>query len=154
MISFKGRHTPKSIVLQCVRWYCSYSLSYRNIEEMMQERGVIVDHSTLNRWVIHYAPKLETAFHKKKRKPGLINIDKSGANKAGIKSYNSKNGRRIKSRQCKYLNNVVEQDRRRIKRITRLMLDFKNFRSAQATLTGIELMAMIKNILGDTQLSS
>ncbi len=49
MISFKGRHTPQSIILQCVRWYCSYALSYRNIEEMMAERGLKIDHSTLNR---------------------------------------------------------------------------------------------------------
>ena len=50
MITFKGRHTPKPIILQCVRWYCSYALSYRNIEEMMAERGLRIDHSTLNRW--------------------------------------------------------------------------------------------------------
>ena len=52
MISFKGRHTPQSIILQCVRWYCAYSLSYRNIEEMMTERGIKIDHSSLNRWVV------------------------------------------------------------------------------------------------------
>ena len=202
MITFNGRHTPKEVILQCVRWYCAYPLSYRNVEEMMAERGVIIDHSTLNRWVIHYAPMLEKAFHNKKRKPGdrwrldetyikvkgewkyyyravdkqgdtidflltakrdkkaalrfitkaigrngkpgLINIDKSGANKAGIKGYNSDNCRRVKIRQCKYLNNVIEQDHRRIKRITRSMLGFKNFYSAQATLSGIELVAMIK----------
>jgi len=67
MISFKGRHTPKSIILQCVRWYCAYSLSYRNIEAMMAERGIKVEHSTPNRWVVHYAQKLENAFHKKKK---------------------------------------------------------------------------------------
>lgn len=69
MISFKGRHTPKSIILQCVRWYCAYSLSYRNIEEMMAERGVEIDHSTLNRRVFYYAPKLGKSFHKKKKRP-------------------------------------------------------------------------------------
>jgi len=53
MITFKGRHTPKPIILQCVRWYCAYSLSYRNIEEMMAERGIKIDQSTLNRWVAH-----------------------------------------------------------------------------------------------------
>ena len=70
-------------------------------------------------------------------KPGLINIDKSGANKAGINQYNTDNNRRIKIRQCKYLNNIVEQDHRRIKRITRSMLGFKSFRCAQSTLAGI-----------------
>jgi len=49
MITFKGRHTPKPIILQCVRWYSAYELSYRNIEEMMEERGLAIDHSTLNR---------------------------------------------------------------------------------------------------------
>ncbi len=202
MISFKGRHTPKIIILQCVRWYCAYALSYRNIEEIMAERGIKIDHSTLNRWVVKYAPLLEKAFHKKKRqpgdrwrldetylrvkgqwkyyyravdkqgntidflltvkrdkkaalkfltkaigrnvKPGLINIDKSGSNKAGIKQFNQDNSRRIKIRQCKYLNNMVEQDHRNIKSITRQMLGFKNFDSAQSTLAGIELMAMLK----------
>ncbi len=217
MISFKGRHTPQSIILQCVRWYCAYALSYRNIEEMMAERGVNIDHSTLNRWVIKYAPKLEKAFHKKKKlpgvrwrldetyikvkgqwkyyyravdkqgntidflltakrdtraalrfltkaigrngKPGIINIDKSGANKAGIKQFNSDHARRVKIRRCKYLNNIVEQDHRRVKRLTRLMLGFKNFYSAQSTLAGIELVAMIKkgqmkkNLVGTLSLS-
>ena len=77
-------------------------------------------------------------------KPSLINIDKSGANKAGIKSFNKTNNKRIKIRQCKYLNNIVEQDHRRIKRITRPMMGFKNFHAARKTLAGIELMTMLK----------
>ena len=48
-----------------LRWYLSYSLSYRDIEEMMLERGIHVDHSTINRWVIHYSPLLENEFRKK-----------------------------------------------------------------------------------------
>jgi len=168
----------------------------------MAERGIKVDHSTLNRWVVYYAPKLEKVFHKNKKrpgdrwrmdetyikikgdwkyyyravdklgntidflltakrdtkaalrffkksigrsgKPGLINIDKSGANKAGINQNNNEHNKRVKIRQCKYLNNIVEQDHRRIKRITRLMLGFKRFYTAQSTLAGIELMAMLK----------
>ena len=77
-------------------------------------------------------------------KPGLINIDKSGANTAAIKQYNQDNNKRIKIRQCKYLNNIVEQDHRKVKRITGPMMEFKNFDAAQKTLTGIELMAMLK----------
>ena len=82
-------------------------------------------------------------------KPGLINIDKSGANEAGVNQFNSDSDRRVKIRQCKYLNNIVEQvvrqsDHRRVKRITRPMLGFKSFRSAQNTLAGIELVAMLK----------
>ncbi len=51
MISFKGRHHQQNIILQCVRWYVAYSLSYRDLEELMQERGYTVDHSTVQRWV-------------------------------------------------------------------------------------------------------
>ena len=202
MISFKSRHFPREIILQCVRWYCAYALSYRNIEEMVAERGIEVDHSTLNRWVAFYSPQLEKAFHQKKRrpgdrwrmdetyikvkgewkyyyravdkqgntidflltakrdkaaalryftkaierngKPGLVNIDKSGSNKAALTQFNEDNNKQVKVRQCKYLNNIIEQDHRRIKRLTRPMLGFKNFNSAQSTLAGIELVAMIK----------
>ena len=77
-------------------------------------------------------------------KPSLINIDQSGANTAAIKRYNAEESTRIKIRQCKYLNNIVEQDHRLIKRITKPMLGFKNFLCAQATLAGIELIRMIK----------
>ena len=202
MISFKGRHYQKETILQSVRWYLAYALSYRDIEELMAERGFSVDHSTINRWVVKYAPQLEAAFRKKKKhvskrwrmdetyikvkgkwkyfyravdkqgntidflltakrdrkaalrflkkaiknnvKPSLINIDKSGANKAGIEDYNKGNKTRIEIRQCKSLNNIVEQNHRFIKRITRPMLGFKNFWCAQATLAGIELMRMLK----------
>ena len=61
MLSFKGRHFKKTIILMGVRWYVAYALSYRDIEELMAERGLSVDHATVNRWVIKYSPKLETA---------------------------------------------------------------------------------------------
>lgn len=163
MTSFKYRHFPQDIILQAVRQDCAYTLSYRNIEEILAERGIDVDHSTLNRWIVFCAPKLEKAFHKKKRLPGdrwrldetytkvkgqwkyfyravnkqsntidfiltdnrskkavlryftktikrnselsLVNIDKSGANKAGIKQFNQDNNKRVKIRQYKHLNN-------------------------------------------------
>jgi len=201
-ISFKGRHFQKDMILQSIRWYLAYALSYRDIEELMHERGFSVDHSTINRWVLHYAPQLEAAFRRKKKrvgnrwrmdesyikvkgqwtyyyravdkqgqtidflltaardtnaalrflkkaiaqngKPSLVNIDQSGANTAGLKQVNRDNKTRIKIRQCKYLNNIIEQDHRRIKRLTRPMLGFKNFHAAQRTLAGIEVMAMIK----------
>jgi len=56
---FKWRHFQAEIILLNVRWYCRYALSYRDLEEMMQERGVEVDHSTINRWVLKYAPELD-----------------------------------------------------------------------------------------------
>ena len=201
-ISFKGRHFQHDMILQSVRWYLAYSLSYRDIEELMHERGFSVDHSTINRWVLHYSPQLEAAFRLKKKRvgnrwrmdetyikvkgqwryyyravdkqgqtidflltakrdkkaalrflkkainennrPSLVNIDQSGANKAGLKQVNHDHHTRIKIHQCKYLNNIIEQDHRRIKRLTRPMLGFKTFHAAQRTLAGIEVMAMIK----------
>lgn len=56
---FSGRHFPREIILWAVRWYCRYGLSYRDLEEMMTERGVPVDHSTIYRWVQKYAPELD-----------------------------------------------------------------------------------------------
>ena len=212
MISFKGKHFAKDIILLVVRWYVSYSLSYRNIEEMMLERGIKVDHATLNRWVIEYSPLLENEFRKNyKRKigsswrmdetyikikgkwnylyravdkegdtiefmlsknrnesaakafftkaigssglPEKITIDKSGANKAGINAINLQMIifsliccalMQIDIRQIKYLNNIVEQDHRGIKRITKPMMGFKAFHSAEGTLAGIELYRMLK----------
>ena len=66
-MSFKGAHFPQEIILPCVRWYVAYPLSTRHVEELMLERGVHVDHSTVNRWVIKYSPQLEEAFHRRKR---------------------------------------------------------------------------------------
>src|SRR6058998_1092004 len=76
--------------------------------------------------------------------PEKITIDGSAANEAAIKSYNEEHGSAITIRKVKYLNNIVEQDHRGVKRITRPMLGFKAFDAAQATLVGIELMHMIK----------
>ncbi len=56
--SFKWRHFKPTIILLCVRWYCRYQLSYRDVEEMMRERGLDVDHSTVFRWVQRYAPEI------------------------------------------------------------------------------------------------
>ncbi len=56
---FKWRHFQADIILLCVRWYLRYSLSYRDLEEMMLERGLHVDHTTIYRWVQTYAPELE-----------------------------------------------------------------------------------------------
>src|SRR5437764_7159370 len=56
---FKWRHYEAEIIVLCVRWYLRYSLSYRDLEEMMRERGLEVDHTTIYRWVQHYAPELE-----------------------------------------------------------------------------------------------
>jgi putative transposase len=201
-VSFKGAHFPQEIILTGVRWYVAYPLSTRHVEELMLERGVHVDHATINRWVIKYSPQLEAAFHRRKRPvwvswrmdetyirvkgewrylyravdkygqtidflltehrdktaalrfltqairrhgvPETITIDGSEANAAAIKCYNEEHGTHIIIRQVKYLNNMVEQDHRGVKRVTRPMLGFKSFAAAQDTLAGIELMHMIK----------
>ena len=202
MIEFKGSHFERDVILWGVRWYVAYPISYRQLEEMMQERGVEVDHSTLNRWVVKYVPLLNKQFRARKRPvgsswrmdetyvrikgvwkylyravdkagatvdflltakrdrkaalrflrqaigqngvPEKITIDKSGANTAAIESYNTDHEAGIEIRQVKYLNNIVEQDHRAVKRLARPMLGFKSFRSARVTLTGIELMHMIR----------
>jgi len=201
-VSFKGAHFPPDVILMGIRWYLAYPLSTRHVEELMEERGVQVDHSTINRWVIKYSPQLEDEFHRRKHRvwvswrmdetyikvkgvwvylyravdkfgktidflltkqrdkkaarrflnkaigrhgvPDKITIDGSDANAAAIKSYNEDHGTSIEIRQIKYLNNIVEQDHRGVKRVTRPMLGFKAFDAAQNTLTGIELMRMIK----------
>jgi transposase-like protein len=58
-VSFKGAHFPQEVILMGVRWYVAYPLSTRHVEELMEERGVEVDHSTINRWVIKDSPQLE-----------------------------------------------------------------------------------------------
>jgi len=69
-MEFKWSHFVKEIILWGVRWYVAYPISYRQLEEMMQERGVSVDHSTLNRWVIKYAPECEKQFRRHQRSVG------------------------------------------------------------------------------------
>lgn len=66
-ISFSGRYFPSKIILLAIRYYLSYKLSYREIAEILAERGVTVDHSTLNRWVIKYAPLLEHKARQRKK---------------------------------------------------------------------------------------
>jgi len=66
-ISFKGAHFPDEIIFMGVRWYVAYPLSYRHVEELMEERGVPIDHATIQRWVVKYSSQLEEAFHRRKR---------------------------------------------------------------------------------------
>ena len=66
MIEFKGSYFEREVILWGVRWYVAYPISYRQLEEMMEERGVEVDHSTLNRWVVKYVPLLDQQFRTRK----------------------------------------------------------------------------------------
>ena len=195
MLATKGMRFPIDVILVCIRWYAAYPLSYRHLEEMMEERGVFVDHSSINRWAIRFLPLLEKVFHKHKRPAGVsgrmdetyikvkgawkylyravdkegktvyflltarrdiaaamrffekamkasgapakLTMDKSGSNKAAMDDINGRGETPIIVGQVKYLNNIVEQDHRAIKRITRPMLNFKSFRAARSILAGI-----------------
>ena len=69
MISFKQLHFKPDMILMLVRWYVVCPMSYRDTEEQPAERGLKVDQSTINCWVIHYAPQLEGSFHKRCKRP-------------------------------------------------------------------------------------
>lgn len=203
---FKWRHFQSEIILLCVRWYLRYSLSYRDLEEIMLERGLCVDHTTIYRWVQQYAPELdrrcrpylkrtadswkvdETDIKVKKEwvylyravdsagntldfffsatrdakaakhfllktlaashtvEPRVINVDKNAAYPkacAELKAEGliSENG---ELRQVKYLNNLIEQDHRSIKRLTKPGMGFFSFQTAWRTVQGFEAMNMIR----------
>ena len=70
MLTTKGMRFPIDIILVCIRWYAAYPLSYRHLEEIIHERGVFVDHSSINRWAIRFLPLLEKVFRKHKRPVG------------------------------------------------------------------------------------
>ena len=111
----------------------------------MEIRGVKVDHATFQRWVFKFTPMLDKEFRKRKKR--VINIDKSGSNSSAIRVYNKRalaTKSRIRIRKCKYLNNIVEQDHRFIKWRIQQGLGFKEFESARRTLSGIEIVRMIK----------
>ena len=203
---FKWRHFQSEIILLNVRWYLRYGLSYRDLEEMMFERGIKVDHTTIYRWVQAYSPELDkrcrrhlkptndswrtdetyvkvrgkwkylyravdsegntldfllTAKRDAKaakrflRKvlnalhtiaPRVITVDKNAAYPPAIKALKKEKSlpRATKTRQIKYMNNVVEQDHRFIKRRTKPGLGFGSFNTARRTLKGYEAMNRIR----------
>jgi len=67
VIDFKGAHYPKSVILHAVFFYVRYAVSYRDLEEILAERGVSVDHATLNRWVVKFAPLIADQAQARKR---------------------------------------------------------------------------------------
>ncbi len=228
---FKWRHFEAEIILLCVRWYLRYSLSYRDLEELMRERGLEVDHTTIYRWVQHYAPELEKrsrphlkaptdswrvdetyikikgtwtylyravdsegntlefllsptrdaeaakcffvkALHScacsasqdpsteeqlaqpaaeaapsmTTLAPRVMNVDKNAAYPKAIAALKA-NGtlpQSVELRQVKYVNNLVEQDHRFIKRRVKPGLGFFSFETAWNTLQGYEVMNMVR----------
>jgi IS6 family transposase len=228
---FKWRHFQADIILLCVRWYLRYALSYRDLEEMMLERGLHVDHTTIYRWVQRYAPELEkrcrphlkacndswkvdetyikikkvwmylyravdsegntiefllspmrdakaaTRFFCKAlastarsvsqacpvaeqvvqptaltdtttitSAPRVINVDKNAAYPKAIADLKAAGvlSQHVELRQVKYLNNLIEQDHRFIKRLTKPGMGFFSFETAWRTLQGYEMMNMIR----------
>jgi len=203
---FKWRHFQSEIILLCVRWYLRYPLSYRQLEEMMLERGLRVDHTTIYRWVQHYAPEIEkrcrphlkmttdswrvdeTYIKVKKEwvylyravdsqgntldfwfsstrdanaakcfflktlagphtcKPRVINVDKNAAYPKAFTELKADGSipKACELRQVKYLNNLVEQDHRFLKRLTKPRMGFFSFETAWRTLQGFEIMNMMR----------
>jgi transposase, IS6 family len=77
--TFKWRHFEPSLILLCVRWYCRFQLSYRDVEEMMRERGLDVDHSTIFRWVQRYAPEINKRVRQHLKMSGAsYRVDETG----------------------------------------------------------------------------
>jgi IS6 family transposase len=203
---FNWRHFEADIILLCVRWYLRYALSYRDLEEMMRERGLHVDHTTIYRWVQHYAPQLEqrckphlkpstdswrvdetyvkvkkvwmylyravdsrgntlefqlssTRDAKAARRffsktlavphvttPRVITVDKNAAYPKAFKELQAKGTipAGCELRQSKYLNTIVEQDHRFMKRLVKPGMGFFSFESAWRTLQGYEVMNLVR----------
>ncbi|MGF9992814.1 IS6 family transposase [Bacillus mycoides] len=203
---FKWKHYQPDIILLTVRWYLRYNLSFRDLVEMMEERGLFITHTTIMRWVHQYGPELDerlrchlkptndswrvdetyvkvkgqwmylyrsvdskgntidfylskTRNHKAAKrffkkalrsfhvsKPRVITVDKNPAYPMTIEELKKEKKMPvgIQIRQIKYLNNIVEQDHRFIKRRVRSMLGLKSFKTAISILSGVEAMHMMK----------
>jgi transposase, IS6 family len=203
---FKRRRFPVEIILLCVRWYCKYGISYRDLAEMMQERGVAVDPSTIFRWVQRYAPEIEkrirlyqgprsgswrvdetyvrvggkwkylfravdkhgrliafmlsdrrntNAAYRFLRKaikamthypPSSITTDKLASYPKAIRRLQNEGllPKDVVHRTSKYLNNILEADHGALKRVIRPTRGFQTMKTAAATLTGFEIMRMIR----------
>lgn len=210
---FKHHRYPKAIILQAVYFKLRFTLSYRDVEELLRIRGVKVDHATIQRWVFKFSPIIEVNMNRRKHQvckswrmdetyikvagkdrylyravdkygntvdflltkrrmkgsaqkflnkaignngnPSVINIDKSGANSEAILTVNKCRFSHIRRRCCKYLNNIIEQDHRSVKRRIYITTGFKDFESAQRTISGIEVVNIIrKNQIRDSKEST
>jgi transposase-like protein len=203
---FKWRHFEAEIILCAVRWYLRYTLSYRDVEELLRERGVVVDHTTVFRWVQRYAPELDRrcrpqlkmtndsyrvdeTYIRIKRQwvylyravdsmgatldfmlsisrdadaaerffrtvldaghtalPRVITVDKHAAYPLAFDAlqHDGTLPETCLLRQCKYLNNVVEQDHRFVKRRVNPGMGFGAFGTAQRTIQGYEAMHRLR----------
>ena len=201
---FKGFCSSPEIIMLFVYMKCRFSLSYRELEEIAYLRGISIDHSTLQRWIMKFVPIIDIQVRKRKKpvgtswrmdetyikingkwyylyravdssgwtiefllrkhrdkvaakaffrkvfknndRPNKVVIDKSGSNISALAAANKAVDpeQKIIVLQNKYLNNIIEQDHRFIKKRTQPMLGFKSFRSAKITLTGIENIRMLQ----------
>jgi IS6 family transposase len=204
--SFKGRQFTAEVILWAVRWYLMFPISYRDLELMLQDRGVTVDHTTIFRWIQAYAPEIEKRirphlrpsngswrvdetyvkvkgrwtylyravdsrgrtidfllsakrdaeaakrfFRKALGQPHTVNprtitVDKNPAYPCAVAEMKEDGElwRFARLRRCKFLNNMVEQDHRRVKRLVRPGLGFGGLHTARRTLAGYEAMAMVR----------
>jgi transposase-like protein len=203
---YRRRRFQPEIIELCVRWYLTYRLSYRDLVEMMAERGIAVSHSTILRWVQRYVPEFEKRWSRYSRSvhsswrmdetavpvrgghhylyravdkygktvdsllctdrsdlsaraffckalkthhprwPTKLNLDGNAASHRALRllQHESPHWRLVEIRSRRYLNNIVEQDHRAIKRRCAQMLAMKSFRTAAITLAGIELAHRIR----------
>jgi IS6 family transposase len=203
---FKWRRYAPDIILLCVRWYCRYALSYRDVEEMMRERRLTVDHVTVFRWVQRYAPEINRRMRPYLKMSGASYrldetyvkvgtewkylyraVDSAGqtiefmlsakrdvsAAKRFVKKLMRADHRRLpftigtdkhasypeafaasvkekvlpsdcKLRRVKYLNNIIEQDHRSIRKRWRAMQCFRSFHTAERTIEGVEAAHMMR----------
>jgi len=203
---FRGRHFADEIIALCVRWYLRFSLSYRDLEELMAERDLSVDHTTVWRWVQRYAPELNRRVRRELKgtvtswrvdetyvrvagrwvylyravdssgatldfylsekrdaaaakqflgkvlaaanhpRPRVINVDGNPSYPHAVSRLRLEGrlGCRCRCRTSPYLNNLVEQDHRAIKRRTNAKQGFRSFEGARRTISGYEVMHMIR----------
>ena len=203
---FHGRHFPEELIVLCVRWYLRYPLSYRNLEEMMVERGLTVDHSTIARWVLKYAPILSERIRSemcypnrswrvdetyirvagqwtylyratdsagntidfllspkrdliaakgflqlaleqvRERRPRVINVDGHPAYPSALEQLKRSGqlSHRCRCRRAPYLNNILEQDHRFVKKRVVASQGFRSVEGALNTIAGYEAMNIIR----------
>ncbi len=203
---FKGRQTEPLFILCAVRWYLRYSLSFRDVEELLVERGLEADHTTIWRWVQRYGPELEQRLRRHLKptnkswrvdetyvavqgrwcylyraidstgatidfvlsalrdadaakrlfrkaladpshpQPRVINTDQAPIYGSAIPDIKKEGTlrRRCRHRPVQYLNNILEQDHRAIKRRVKAKQGFREFHAARRTIQGYEAMHMIR----------
>jgi transposase-like protein len=203
---YRGRRFAVETIELCIRWYLTYRLSYRDLSAMMAERGIVVSHSTILRWVQRYVPEYERRWARFARPvvgswrmdetavtvggehswlyravdrngktvhsllranrdiesaqaffrsavarrdvpwPATVNLDGNIATHRSLQLLGEEDPRwkQVRVRTNRYLNNLIEQDHRAVKRRCAAMLGLKSFGTAAITLTGIELAHRIR----------